>query len=173
MKKAIPRQVILNPVARFAILGVSTGLGLGYMPVAPGTFGSLLGIPLGLALATLSPMVAYAISFVLFFVFAAAADRACRHWGQSDSGRVVSDEVLGQAIALVGARSVLAGEHYLPKWGVVVGAFLLFRLFDIFKPFPARTFDRMESGFGVVADDVVAGLYAAFVVWGLSRISMS
>lgn len=169
MKRQITPQPIRNPLARWITLGVSSGLGLGYAPVAPGTFGSLLGIPLGLYLLTLPTWMVMVIFVGLFFVFAALAERACLHWGQTDSGRVVSDEVLGQAIAIFGIRSVIH-EGPVSQWIFVAVAFGLFRLFDIVKPFPAKTFDRQESGIGVIADDVVAGLYAALVVLAVSKI---
>ncbi|MBS1984885.1 MAG: phosphatidylglycerophosphatase A [Bdellovibrionales bacterium] len=169
MKQAIPARPIQNPIGRFFVLGISTGLGLGYLPLAPGTWGSLLGIPLGLWFLELPVPLVVGLCIVLFFIFSALAERACHHWGQMDASRVVSDEVLGQAIAIAGIRS-LADHGPLPQWSFVILSFLLFRIFDITKPFPARTFDRQGNGFGVVADDVVAGIYAALFTLALSKI---
>ena len=97
-------------------------------------------------------------------------------WGDMDAGRIVIDEVYGQAVALLGLRHFLlstgGGLSSIPYAYVLVG-FVLFRVFDIFKPFPARTFDRQATGFSNVMDDVVAGLYAALILRALIRIWQS
>jgi phosphatidylglycerophosphatase A len=90
-----------------------------------------------------------------------------------DSGRVVSDEVIGQALALHGLRALVDPETGMPHVFWIGVAFLLFRIFDIVKPYPARTFDRMLSGWGVVLDDVAAGLYVGLFLLGISRIAGS
>lgn len=163
MKTKVPPQPITNPVAKLFVLGVSSGLGLGLIPGAPGTYGSLLGIPLGFALLKVEMWQAGLACLAIFWIFSRLAQRACLHWGEMDAGRIVSDEVLGQAITLLGARSILA-SHPDSMWLWVGLGFLYFRICDIVKPFPARTFDHMKNGFGVVADDVVAGLYAALML---------
>ncbi|MEO5667732.1 MAG: phosphatidylglycerophosphatase A [Bdellovibrionota bacterium] len=177
MKKSITPEPISNPAKRFAILTLSTGLGLGYAPVAPGTFGSLLGIPLGLLLLQYPSWMSFIVLSVLVIATAPVVERACKHWGQMDSGRVVWDEVIGQAIALLGLRGPIYSQLQMdsthpvyPSIPAVVVAFLAFRAFDIFKPYPARSFDRRDSGYGVILDDVVAGLYAALTVWCLIKI---
>lgn len=170
MKTRIPPTPITNPLWRMIVVGVSSGLGLGFMPIAPGTFGSLLGIPLGLALLELELLHAALVCLALFALFAWLAEKACRHWGEMDSGRVVSDEVLGQAIAIAALKTALIPGGWQANVGLLVASFLLFRAFDILKPFPARTFDRQGTGFGVVADDVVAGVYAALVLQLVARI---
>jgi len=185
MKESFPPQPIRNPLKKFFVLGISTGGGLGFLPKAPGSFGSLLGIPVGLVLLTLPTWQALLICLGLFGIFVWIAGMACRHWGQWDDQRIVSDEVLGQAITLLGLKAflhrieVLPAEAWAPSqllhhpdfpWHGVVLGFLMFRLFDIGKPFPARTFDRHKSGFGVIADDVVAGLYGAVALYGLLKI---
>jgi len=177
MKKQIEPQKIQNPLARFGVLGLSTGLGLGYAPVAPGTFGSILGIPLGLLLLQYPSWIALIVLSVLVVATAPICERACKHWGQMDSGRVVWDEVIGMAIALLGLRGPIysqlqiePGNFIWPDWTSVVVAFVAFRIFDIYKPFPAKVFDRRETGYGVILDDVVAGLYAALTVWCLIKI---
>jgi phosphatidylglycerophosphatase A len=86
-----------------------------------------------------------------------ASREAIRAFGQKDPCQVVVDEVSGSWIALAGA-AVIDGYTLL-------GAFLLFRLFDIWKPFPIRRLERLPGGFGIVADDVLAGLYAALVLF--------
>ncbi len=160
-------------------MGLSSGLGLGYAPVASGTFGSLLGIPLGLLLLQYPSWLALIVLAVLVVVTAPICHRACLHWGQMDSGRVVWDEVLGMAIALLGLRGPIYSQLQIdssrpvfPEWPAIVVAFLAFRVFDIFKPYPARSFDRRDTGYGVILDDVVAGLYAALTVWCLIKIRL-
>lgn len=179
MKAKIPVEPINNSLQRWLTLGVSTGLGLGYAPKAPGTFGSLLGLPLGLLLLQYPTWLALLISAIIFVVFASLADRAARHWGESDCQKIVSDEVLGQALVFLSINNsplltqveVFAGHYWkIPPLSFIVIGFILFRLLDIVKPYPARTFDRQGGGFGIVADDVVAGLYGAIMLLGLSRI---
>lgn len=179
MKQEIPVEKITNPIQRFFTLGISTGLGLGYVPRAPGTAGSLLGIPVGLWLLQLPTWAALSICAVLFFIFSKLADRAARHWGQDDCQKIVSDEVLGQALTFLSLRhSPLLSSYQicpsttwmLPPLSFIVVGFVVFRALDIVKPYPARTFDRQSGGFGIQADDVVAGLYGALVLAGLSRI---
>ncbi len=179
MKAAIAARPIKNIFQKISVLGISTGLGLGFIPVAPGTFGSLLGIPLGLYLIHLPTWMALIICLAIFGVFSAMAARAQEHWGQSDCQKIVSDEVLGQALALLSLRHAVEFETYslgdwnfmAPPWTYVVIGFGLFRILDVVKPYPARTLDRKSSGMAVIADDVVAGLYAAIVLWGIAKIN--
>lgn len=176
MQKTIEARPIKNPLKKSLVLGLSTAGGVGYAPVAPGTFGSLVGIPLGLFLLQYPGWMAAIVLAVLVMATAPVVARACQHWGVMDSGRVVWDEVLGQAIALLGLRAWVLAEQetgsgfVMPPVMAIVIAFLAFRVFDIFKPFPAKTFDRKPSGLGVILDDVVAGLYAALLMASLLRI---
>lgn len=140
------------------VLFLASGAYVGYVPVASGTFGSLLALPLlvGLGDAPWPPAVT-ALLIALGSVLAMpVCGRAGRIYGQADSSRIVIDEVCGMLIA--GA--------FLPVTAWNIGlAFLVFRLFDIVKPFPASHFDRhVKNGFGVMADDLVAGFYANLVV---------
>lgn len=131
---------------------VASGLGSGYSPFASGTAGTLVAIPFFMALARLAPWLQL-LSTVAFAAIAVwAAGRAAIYWGDSDDGRIVSDEIAGYLVtmALVPATP-----------GYLVAGFLLFRLFDIVKPWPACWFDtKVHNGFGNVMDDLVAGLYA-------------
>jgi phosphatidylglycerophosphatase A len=141
-----------------AVLFLASGSFVGYVPFAPGTFGSLLALPLlvWLAQAGLSTAAVVALVAVAGFAAMPICGRAGRLYGQVDSSRIVLDEVCGMLIA--GAL--------LPAtvWTLTL-AFLAFRLFDIVKPFPAGHFDRhVKNGVGVVADDLVAGVYANLVV---------
>ncbi len=145
---------------RFAIV-VASGLGSGYSPFASGTAGTLVAVPFFFALSHLEPwlQVLSTLAFIAIAVF--AATRAALYWGASDDGRIVSDEIAGYLVTM----ALVPAE---PKF--LVAGFLLFRLFDIVKPWPACWFDeRMHNGLGNVMDDVVAGLYArgcmAALVW--------
>ncbi len=180
MKKQIQAQPIKNPLAKFLILGFSTAGGLGYAPLAPGTAGSLLGIPLGLWLLGFPTLLSLGICLVLTLIFSPVSHRASLHWGEMDCGRIVIDEVIGQAITLLGLKFLfesqdISATHF---WSFVGGAFVIFRALDILKPFPAKLFERNSTSFGIkglgiIADDVVAGLYGALIIRGISKIWMS
>lgn len=142
---------------RFVVF-LASGLYVGYVPLAPGTFGSLLALPLlvWLGRADLPPGALVVLLAVAGIAAMPLCDRAGRIYGQADSPRIVLDEVCGMLIA--GALLPVT-----PR--VLALAFLAFRFFDVVKPFPARYFDRrVKSGVGVVADDLVAGIYANLVV---------
>ena len=135
---------------------VAFGLGSGLLPVAPGTFGTLLAIPLVLLLSFLDAWL-YAIVCVVFVGLAImVADRVEQQLGQEDPGVIVIDEVVGFMVAMA----------FLPvKLWVVVVAFVIFRLLDILKPPPVDWIEqRFKGGVAIVADDVVAGLLTNAVV---------
>jgi phosphatidylglycerophosphatase A len=145
---------------------LATGLGAGLMPVAPGTAGAIEGVAIFLLLNALhlgpvsSSVVLAIINVCLFAIGVWASNRACRVTGLEDPQVVVIDEVSGQLIAL----TPLAFLPSLPLVSVLVG-FLLFRLFDIFKPYPIRKLEHLHGGLGVMADDGLAGVYAAVLLW--------
>lgn len=133
-----------------AALALATCLGVGYAPVAPGTFGSLAG----LALWALMPVSiqGQATGIVLSFGAGAWAGSAAeRHFRTTDPAPVVIDELMGMLVTLfmnpVG-------------WGGALLGFLWFRLFDIVKPYPANRLERLPGGIGIMADDFVAAVYA-------------
>jgi phosphatidylglycerophosphatase A len=97
------------------------------------------------------------VIFLLTMAGIWAASRAERAVRKKDPSVVVIDEVAGQMIAL------LSGPFWLHTWWSVISAFLLFRLFDIWKPYPIRRLERLEAGLGIMADDVLAGVYALIV----------
>ncbi len=139
------------------ILFLASGAGLGYAPFASGTFGSLLGIVLYLAvLQVTTGLLPIVVLLVLATVLAiAVAGRADAIWQEHDSGRIVIDEIVGMAIALAG---------FAPTLRNVVVIFVIFRVLDIVKLWPASFFDRkVPGGTGVVLDDVVSGIYANLV----------
>ena len=123
----------------------------GYAPFAPGTFGTLGAIPLYLALSRLSPGAYVLATFAFSAIAIVAADRAGRYWRVADASPVVIDEVAGYLLTMA----------LVPfSWPSALAGFVLFRIFDITKPWPASAFDRVKSGFGVVMDDLAAGVWA-------------
>lgn len=151
MTVAEARSPLASAATAIAV-AAGTGLGSGFFPVAPGTAGSLVAVGLYWALAPAGLPVLFLVVALLFAVGVWAAGVCGRRYGKHDHGRIVIDEFVGQLIAL-------ATFPATPAWSLA--GFLLFRLFDIWKPFPARTIDRgWRSGTGVMADDVVAGIYA-------------
>ncbi len=131
---------------------LASGLGLGYIPLIPGTFGTLLGIPICL-LFFLGGWVVYASATVLLTAGCIwLAGRADRVFGTHDSRHVVVDEICGFLVAMA----------FVTPGIVTIGiGFVLFRLFDITKPFPAGYIDKkVPGGWGVMLDDIAAGVYA-------------
>lgn len=145
------------------IMFIATGGGTGRLPKAPGTWGSLLGVGLWFGFSHLEPASYVGITFALFLIGTACAGSAEKIVDHADPGLVVIDEVVGQMIALTAAP-----HHPL----AVLAAFLLFRFFDILKPFPVGWFDRhIHGGLGIMLDDVIAGLYALLllhIIWRLA-----
>lgn len=132
------------------IVAFASVLFLGYAPVASGTVGSLPAVGVAACLRE-RPSVLFLVAVALFFLGAVASSRAEKIFGRKDPGKVTIDEFVGMLIAFL----------WLPvTWRSVVAVFLLFRLFDIWKPFPADRCERLGGGLGVMADDVVAGIYA-------------
>ena len=143
------------------ILTFSSAGGLGYAPKAPGTFGTLMGIPLWWALSTLNlPVWQFVLVVALLTGFAIwVSGHAERIYASHDSGKIVIDEVVGFL------ATVIAVDFGLRE---VIVAFAMFRLFDIIKPPPIGAVDKqVEGGFGVVIDDTIAGLMACPLVHGV------
>ncbi|GLQ92327.1 phosphatidylglycerophosphatase A family protein [Dyella acidisoli] len=153
---------VLTPEQRRALLAtpagwLACGFGSGLAPVAQGTFGSLAAILPWLLLRQYSLSVNVLVIAIGFVVGVWACDVAGRALGVDDHRSLVWDEFIGQWIALLPA--LLA-----PWWAVVLG-FALFRLFDVWKPWPIRYFDQhLKGGLGVMVDDVIAGIFAAVVL---------
>jgi phosphatidylglycerophosphatase A len=135
-------------------LAVATGCGAGWAPLAPGTVGSAL-----------AAVIVWGVPFsrtglLLFFIAVTlagtwAAHRAELQLGAKDPGAIVIDEVAGMTLAVL---------PFPPTVSVLIAGFVLFRIFDITKPFPARVSQRVAGGFGVMVDDLIAGLYALVVI---------
>ncbi len=156
--KSLPAKPDLrNPLHLLAF-----GFGSGLAPMAPGTLGTLVAVPLYLLLQGL-PLVVY-LSLVLagFLAGIWICGRTSRDLGVHDHGGIVWDEIIGYLLTMTLAPG---------NWEWVLVGFLLFRFFDILKPWPIRWFDqRMPGGFGIMFDDLLAGLYAGLVMlliqWG-------
>jgi phosphatidylglycerophosphatase A len=133
-------------------MALATGFGLGYLPKAPGTWGTLLALPIHYLIVQL-PLQGYISAIAIIIVIAiVSAGSAEKILDKPDPGIVVIDEVAGMLIAMIAIPA-----HPL-AWLL---AFTLFRLFDILKPFPVNFFDqRFHGGLGIVLDDLMAGLYA-------------
>ena len=139
---------------------ISTWFGCGYAPKAPGTVGSAAAILIALVIAryTAARPFWYAVLAAALTPAAIwAAGETARQLGIKDPHLVVVDEVAGQWLSLAGARTL--------DWKSWLAAFLLFRLFDIWKPWPVRQLEDLPGGLGIVADDLMAGVYAALVLW--------
>jgi len=143
-------------------IALATGLGVGFAPFAPGTFGAMLAIPIFVLLS----QAFWGLTLAWGALLAAgtwAAGEAERAFGGEDDGRIVIDEVVGQLLALVPLFALPVPSR--TKFLAVVTGFVAFRAFDIAKPGPVRWAERrFEGGIGVMADDVVAGVLAAGVV---------
>jgi phosphatidylglycerophosphatase A len=156
---------------------LASGFGLGYMPIAPGTWGSLGGValylilewgipPLGMLLRPDANWQVGSVAFLSLFLLVNiviallgvwTADVVCKRLGQKDPGLVVIDEVSGQLIALLPFTAL--------GWMHIAAAFFLFRALDIWKPFPARQAESLPGGWGIMTDDWIAGGYAAAALW--------
>jgi len=135
---------------------IASSAGAGYFPVAPGTAGSLVAA-VGLWLIPFSRVGLWAALAAVIAVGIWASHRVEEVLGRKDPGVIVIDEVAGMMVAVL----------LLPRTpGVLLWAFLLFRLFDIWKPFPAREAQALRGGLGVVVDDLVAGVYALVLIMG-------
>jgi phosphatidylglycerophosphatase A len=146
---------------------MATGLGLGYFPVAPGTAGSALGLALVVAFrqAALDPLrwavALTAFAGLLFVLGVWSGGKAEKVFARVDPPQVVIDEVVGQMITFIATPRL--------TWTGLMAGFILFRAFDIVKPFPARRAERFSGGWGIMLDDLVAGLYSLIVLVLLGR----
>ncbi|MFH1139325.1 MAG: phosphatidylglycerophosphatase A [Pseudomonadota bacterium] len=138
------------------VIFLTSGAYLGLAPFAPGTFGSLAGLPLWLLIGRTPLFAGAALLALAVGASIYLAGRAEKIYGRHDDQRIVIDEVVGIALTLFGAE---------PGWTTALLGFILFRLFDITKPWPCRTLDRrVPGGLGVVLDDLAAGLYAGAIL---------
>ena len=196
-----PPSVSSSPKPYLSLF-IATACGLGYIPIAPGTFGSLAGLALALsAYQVLTALgldifqilvvsgtqldflliIQCGITVVLAVLGVWTATRASRYWQQKDPQRVVIDEVSGQHLALLLGSALpvwwRTTNSWAPPtlgfityqsplgWKYLLLGFILFRVFDIWKPFPARQAESLRGGLGIMADDWIAGIYAALGIW--------
>jgi len=129
---------------------LSSCFGIGLIPVLPGTFATLAGLPFAIALAHVGPMAAAYVLFFFVLLAIGTSDRSARALEKDDPAEVVIDEVAGLLLTL----------FLLPATGFnLCLGFILFRLFDILKPYPIRRLERGGGGAGIVLDDLLAGVY--------------
>jgi phosphatidylglycerophosphatase A len=181
-------------------MAIATALGVGYIPKAPGTFGSLVGIVvtilthpvcwfvllgIGIDVPPLQERWAFAVllvpSMFFFLLVSTSSSRVAAYAGIPDPQYVVIDEVAGMFLTLVlGIAPLGPPTHLLPtenaslfalysglsllNWKYLLLGFVLFRLFDIWKPFPVRQLEKLPRGWGIMADDWMAGIYAAILL---------
>lgn len=136
---------------------MASGFGAGYSPVASGTVGSLVAIPLVLLFLQM-PVTTYLVTVITFtFMACWISDHAQLIYKEHDSHYIVIDEVVGMLFTFVGQE---------PHWLTIATGFILFRAFDIWKPWPCGYIDKqVKGGLGVVLDDVMAGIYANIGLW--------
>jgi phosphatidylglycerophosphatase A len=145
-------------MTRLAVLVATVG-GAGYFPFAPGTVGSAVGVGLYLATRHLSPAWQFGILGLVIVAGVWASTEAERHFKREDPGHVVIDEVAGQLVTLLMTGAGLSGA--------VIG-FFVFRILDIIKPWPANRLEALHGGVGIMADDLMAGLYGLIIMAGVS-----
>ncbi len=140
---------------KYFVLICATALGAGFSPIVPGTVGTLVGLPIYYFLSVI-PFPIYELTLVTFFFFSTwIAGQAEQYWGNKDDRRIVIDEILGFLTTML----------WVPKTFFFISAgFVLFRFFDILKPFPIRRIERVKGGYGVVLDDLVAGAYSNIIL---------
>jgi phosphatidylglycerophosphatase A len=144
----VPAALLRDPVHLFAL-----GFGSGLAPVAPGTFGSIVGLLFGLAVAPFGFWVALAVTIAVTITGIWICGESARKLGVHDHSAIVWDEVAGMMLTLLAAPATW--------WGAAL-AFGLFRLFDVWKPWPIREVDHgMRGGLGIMLDDVMAAVMAA------------
>ncbi len=147
LAERLPGFKLSNPVHFLAV-----GFGLGLAPKAPGTWGTLAALPFFLVMAGLSLPLYLGIVAVMAIVGVYLCGKTAEDMKTHDHPSIVWDEVVGMLITMV----------MLPAgWGWILGAFVAFRFFDIIKPWPIRLLDRhVHGGFGIMVDDVLAGIFA-------------
>jgi phosphatidylglycerophosphatase A len=154
---------------------IITGLGTGYLPVAPGTWGSALVCIWLLLQCWLIGTEPWQLTLALLIILGLAI-AGCgglggwmeSHFGRKDPGQCTLDEFAGQALTLL---AVPIGPSPAMRAATITAGFLLFRLFDILKPPPVRQLEKMPAGWGVIADDLMAGIYANIALQLLVRLN--
>ena len=132
------------------------GFGSGLAPFAPGTFGTIAAIPIYMLMEPL-PLTIYLLVTTIFFILGIYICQKSADWlGKDDPSAVVWDEIVGYLVTMIAAPA---------GWQWIIIGFVLFRLFDILKPWPISWLDKnLHGGLGIMVDDVVAGVFAAFLL---------
>ena len=165
MNEMLSKKNIATTVWQDPVYFIAFGFGSGLMPIAPGTWGTLAAIPVYLILVSFSPLVYLGIAFLLFILGVWVSERVTRDLGVQDYSGIVWDEVIGFLLTMTAAPLGII-------W-IILG-FFLFRLFDIWKPFPIRYIDQyVKGGVGVMLDDVLAAFPAWLILQGLAWIFKS
>lgn len=152
----IKRNIVPRSVWRKPVHFIAFGFGSGTVPYAPGTVGTLVAIPIYLLLAPLSVMTYALVTVVMFVIGVWICDRTSKDIGVHDHSGIVWDEIVGYLVTMFMAP---------PGWLWWLAGFVLFRFFDILKPFPIAALDRrIAGGLGIMVDDVLAGIYAALLL---------
>jgi phosphatidylglycerophosphatase A len=151
-------MVIEKPLNKLIIF-LATGFYAGYLPYAPGTIGSLIGVGLFFIINSLSPVYYLIVLFLLFSLGVYISDRAEALFARGDPSQIIFDEIIGLLVAMA----------LIPNGiGWIIAGFFLFRFFDIFKPYPIRDIEkRFNGGFGIMLDDVAAGIYTNILLQGV------
>ncbi|KLN96471.1 phosphatidylglycerophosphatase A [Moellerella wisconsensis] len=156
MSEATDRLKMRNPWHLLA-----TGFGSGLSPIVPGTMGSLAAIPFWLLMARMPIWSCWVIIVAGFFIGCLICQRTSDDMKVHDHGSIVWDEFIGMWITLMAIPTV--------SWEWILTGFFIFRIFDMWKPWPIRWFDRRVSGgFGIMIDDVIAAIFAYVMVWLLA-----
>jgi len=141
----------------------ATGFGAGRMPLAPGTWGAAEGLLLVILIHVFLPAIQLPLIWILFVVLGilaiVAADRMASLEEDPDPQNVVADEMVGQMVCFLWVP--------ITTTSLILG-FVLFRFFDISKPFPAGRAEHLPGGFGIIGDDLIAGVYAGLVITGIN-----
>jgi phosphatidylglycerophosphatase A len=145
----------MNKVVRAIILFIALGAYAGRFPIASGTAGTVVGVFLYLGMKGLAPAHYFAVCVLVFLVGTWAAGRAEIILDQKDSSLIVIDEIVGYLVAMFMVP---------PTWGFVVAGFFIFRVFDILKPWPLQRLEEIHGGWGVMLDDIGAGVYTNIVL---------
>ena len=136
---------------------IATGFFVGKIPIAPGTFGTLVGIPLVLFFSIDEKIFLFSIA-VVFFLGWLSSEYMVRNLNDEDPEEVVIDEILGYMCSFLFVE---------PNFKTIILAFIIFRIIDVFKPFPVKLFENFPGGLGVIADDFVGGVITSAVLYFL------
>lgn len=144
------------PIWKYPVHWLAYGFGAGLLPFAPGTFGSLVGVGLFWFMASMAPLHYALVVVILFFAGIFVCGQTARDVGAVDPGFIVFDEIVGFLVAM----------YLMPaSWRWIAGGFVVYRFFDIWKPFPIHWVeDRLGLGSGIMVDDVIAGIYTLMIL---------